>query len=156
MSKVLSKSQNIEKLLSVHSTIALRDYDPATDYKIAQKWWMQHNVAYLARHLLPNLGVVAVNNGDPVCMAWLYVTNSGLSQIAWLVSKPNLGPKVKLVAMFMVIDSLVSIAKNNGYTYIQIMSDSPGFTRASEMVGFKHLEPHDLLFKSIIEDYDDI
>ena len=156
MSQQLSAENRVERILDVASAIELRNYDEQSDYRLAQKWWMQYNTAYLERHLLPPTGLVAMKEGQPIAMVWIYLSNSKVAQVAWMVSDPNIGPKLKVAAMVKMMDMAEGLARSNGYKSVQIFSDRSAWSKVSQGLGFTKMRPHEFLVKSILPDDNDV
>ncbi|MCB0423056.1 MAG: hypothetical protein KDD13_00315 [Mangrovimonas sp.] len=129
------------------------------DYEMARDWWQWHNKdkygneAILEKDLLPNTGTVVMQNKTPVCMGWTYMSNSKLAYISWVVSKPKLGPRARVVATNQVIQNCEKIAEKMGARYINILSDKPGLSKIVDFAGFMPVKKHDLFVK-VIEDDD--
>ena len=62
------------------------------DYETICAWWKQWKWAVLPRTALPNNGkggFIVEKNGEPIVSAFLYLTNSSIAYIEWIVSNPS-------------------------------------------------------------------
>lgn len=140
---------NTARKLELVPEFNCRLYNPDSDYKIAQKWWLQHNQSHIEHHFLPPTGAVFTKNGQPIAMAWIYLSNSPIAQMSWVVTKPKLGPKTRYFAVRNLLDTCEAMAKNAGYKMIQMFSDRPGLSRIAQISKYKMVRHHDFLVKYI-------
>ena len=143
-----------QRLAKITDTLSVRPYKPE-DYHIAQKWWMQHNKKYLSKDILSPLGVVVEQMSAPVAMGWLYLSNAALAQFGWMVTKPKMGPKTRLMALTLLLDHAERAARKTGYRALQMFSDQPALNRIARAQGFEVVNAHEFLFK-VLGDDDDV
>jgi hypothetical protein len=111
-------------------------------------WWADWGWTAPTRDFLPDDGVggIMVLDGDvPVCVGYMYATNSRVAWVDWIVSnkqyrkKPQRGEAIKLL-----VSTLSEISKNlgNKYCYALIKHQSLietykelGYTKGDEYVG---------------------
>jgi hypothetical protein len=93
------------------------DYD---DFLL--KWWSDWKWDAPTRDFLPSDGTggIVVYDGDtPICAGFMYITNSKVSWVDWIISnreyrvKPN-----RTQAISLLIDALTNICKNSGAKYV--------------------------------------
>jgi len=93
-------------------------------------WWEQWGWNAPAKDFLPNdgKGGIIVYDGDtPVCAGFMYLTNSKVAWVDWIISnkeyikKPNRRDAIKLL-----VSSLADICKSTGskYSYALIKNES--------------------------------
>ena len=94
-----------------------------TDYQeILVSWWEQWNWVAPEKDFLPDdgKGGMIVYDGDtPICAGFIYVTNSKVAWVDWIVSNKEYRVKGKRKeAIKLLIDSLTNICKNIGSKYV--------------------------------------
>ena len=134
-----------ERMIRLASELKVRPYRPE-DYRTAQKWWLQHNQAHLEEFLLSDLGFV-VEKDNPVAMGWLYLSNSKLSNLGWVVVNPEAGPKLRVAALITVYRESEKMSRKMGYRAMQMLSDQPSLTKLMEVTGYKRIKSHDYMVK---------
>jgi len=123
-----------------------------TDYEeILIEWWKQWNWEPPAKDFLPDdgKGGMIVFDGDtPICAGFVYITNSKVAWVDWIISNKEYRVKDKRKeAIRLLIESLSNICKNTGSKYgyaliknqslIQVYKDlgwSKGDGYTSEMI----------------------
>lgn len=145
----------LERIGKVALTLTHRPFVDE-DYRTAHKWWRKHNRGHLEHFLLSPLGIVVENHGKPVAMGWLYLSNAKMCQMGWVVTDPELGPKLKMAAIIRLYVVAEAEARSLGYTAIQMMADSPVLSKVAMALGWKKLIPHDFLLRSLMEDDGDV
>lgn len=119
------------------SPLIVRAYNPNTDYDIVRKWWMKRDNVFVRKEWLPNTGVVVDRAGEPICMTWMYITNSKMAQAGWTTTKPGLGARDSHKAVTMALLKIKKMASNLGVTYLQYTSNKRGLTKVLKRLGFE-------------------
>lgn len=93
-----------------------------TDYEeILIGWWKQWNWEPPAKDFLPDdgKGGIIVYDGEiPICAGFIYVTNSKVAWVDWIISNKEYRIKDKRrEAIKSLIESLTNICKNTGSKY---------------------------------------
>jgi hypothetical protein len=94
-----------------------------SDYEaILAGWWSQWGWNAPARDFLPNdgKGGVIVYDGDvPVCAGFMYLTNSKVAWVDWIISNKDYTKKPhRKDAIDLLIKRLTSICKESGFSYV--------------------------------------
>jgi len=123
-----------------------------TDYEeILIEWWKQWNWEPPAKDFLPDdgKGGMIVFDGDtPICAGFVYITNSKVAWVDWIISNKEYRVKDKRKeAIRLLIESLTNVCRNTGSKYgyaliknqslIQVYKDlgwSKGDGYTSEMI----------------------
>lgn len=95
----------------------------SSDYDILVEWWKFWRFQPPTREVLPNNGlsgiVIESEEYGMICSGFLYITNSPISWIEFIVSNPLVKDKnTRNKALLMLIDELTLLAKNNGSNVI--------------------------------------
>lgn len=112
-----------------------------TDYEnILLDWWSQWGWAAPKKDFLPDEGKggYIIYDGDvPVCAGFIYITNSKVSWVDWIISnkKYRVKPKRKQ-AIGLLIESLTNICKMSGSKYVYALIKSNNLIQAYEGLGY--------------------
>jgi hypothetical protein len=92
-----------------------------SDWDILQSWWKWWRWPEMSRDLLPlnGLGGLMVCKGDiPIAAGFLYLTNSNVTILDWIISNPEYKEPNRKEALTLLVDSFEDVAKVNGYSII--------------------------------------
>lgn len=127
----------------------IRLYKPE-DYPTVKRWWHVHNESNLEELVISDTGVIVEKFGEPIAAGWIYFSsNSKLAQIGWVVSRPKLGPKERVIAIYDVLDSLELLAREQGFEVLQMISNKSGLTKMAISSGFQKISEHDVVVKKL-------
>ena len=94
------------------------------DYDTIVEWWKFWRFPAPSAELLPSLnetefsGIIASEGGKDIAVGFLYLTNSGISWIEFVVTNPKTTNKERHDGIISVLEYLSNEAKSNGYKYI--------------------------------------
>ena len=93
-----------------------------TDYEdILLKWWEQWNWEAPVKDFLPDDGkggIIVYDEDTPICAGFIYVTNSKVAWVDWIISNKEYRIKDKRrESIILLIESLGNICKNTGSKY---------------------------------------
>ena len=111
------------------------------DYQnILVDWWVQWNWEPPKRNFLPDdgKGGIIVYDGEiPVCAGFIYITNSSVSWVDWIISNKEYRAKDKRrEAIILLISSLTNIAKNSGGVYAYALIKNNSLIKTYEDLGY--------------------
>ena len=102
-----------------------------TDYEdVLLGWWSDWGWKAPDKDFLPENGKggIMICDGDtPICAGFLYMTNSSVAWVDWIISSKTYRKKPhRKKALELLIDTLTNIARNSGnkYTYALIKNKS--------------------------------
>lgn len=128
----------------------IESYNEDDHYPLAVNWWIRHNHHVLDRISLPNTGAVALReDGTPVCMAWLFLSNSKVANIGYSVANPECKPKEVAEGLSLVYFELEKVARHLGFIELWTFSSKKGLTKRFKRNGFQSVIPHDFLVKEL-------
>ena len=112
-----------------------------TDYKdTLVGWWKQWNWEPPAQDFLPDNGKggIIIYDGDtPICAGFIYITNSKVSWVDWIVSNKEYRIKDKRrEAIRMLIESLTNICKSTGSKYGYALIKNKSLIKTYEDLGW--------------------
>jgi hypothetical protein len=92
------------------------------DYQeILVGWWSDWKWKAPSKDFLPDDGkggLIVFDEDEPVCAGFVYVTNSKVAWVDWIISSKKYRKKPhRKEAIKLLIDSLTNICKNTGNTY---------------------------------------
>jgi hypothetical protein len=112
-----------------------------TDYEnILLNWWNQWGWTAPKKDFLPDEGkggYIVYDGETPICAGFIYVTNSKVAWVDWIVSnkeyrvKPN-----RKQAIGLLIESLTNICKMSGSKYIYALIKSNNLIQTYEDLGY--------------------
>lgn len=93
-----------------------------TDYEdILVEWWRQWNWEPPVKDFLPDNGkggIIIYDGAIAVCAGFIYITNSKVAWVDWIISNKEYKIKDKRrEAIRLLIESLTNICKNTGSKY---------------------------------------
>jgi hypothetical protein len=112
-----------------------------TDYdEILVGWWKQWNWEPPTKDFLPDdgKGGIIIYDGDtPICAGFIYVTNSEVAWVDWIISNKEYRIKDKRrEAIKLLIESLTNICKNTGSKYAYALIKNQSLIKTYENLGY--------------------
>lgn len=102
-----------------------------TDYDdILVDWWLQWGWVPPQRDFLPNNGkggIIIYDDETPVCAGFMYITNSKVAWVDWIISNKEYTKKPQRKdAIKLLVSALTEICKKSGskYSYALIKNES--------------------------------
>lgn len=104
------------------------------------EWWSKWKWDAPAKDFLPDNGkggFVVTDEGVPICAGFLYITNSKVSWVDWIISNPDYRKKPhRKQAMILLIDTLTNVSKNLGNRYVYALIKHPSLIETYKQVGY--------------------
>tara|TARA_R110000765_G_scaffold202644_1_gene307898 strand:+ start:8139 stop:8540 length:402 start_codon:yes stop_codon:yes gene_type:complete len=108
------------------------DYDD-----ILCKWWKDWKWTAPAKDFLPDMGYMVYYNDEPVCAGYMYVTNSNVVLLEWIISNFEFKDrKIRKEALFMLIQTITSLSANLGKKYVYSILKSKSLIELYQELGF--------------------
>lgn len=122
---------------------ALRD----TDYDdILVGWWKDWGWDAPTRDFLPDDGrggILVLDGEIPVCAGFMYITNSKVSWVDWIISNKNYREKPKRKeAIELLVSSLTEISKNSGSKYAYALIKNPSLIETYIGLGYNKADTY--------------
>ena len=112
-----------------------------TDYEdILVGWWKDWKWTPPLKDFLPSDGkggVMVLDNDIPVCAGFVYMTNSKVAWVDWIISNKKYTNKSgRKASLILLIEALTNVAKSAGnkFTYALIKHD--GLIKTYEELGY--------------------
>jgi hypothetical protein len=119
-----------------------------TDYQeILVGWWKDWGwEAPPDKDSLPEdgKGGIMIMDGDtPVCAGFMYVTNSKIAWIDWIISNKNYRKKPqRKEAIKLLIETLTNVCKNSGSKYAYSLFKGNNLIDAFKISGYKKVDSY--------------
>ena len=110
------------------------------DYETISKWWKWWRWPIIPKEMLPDngkSGFMVEKNKQPIVCGFVYITNSSIVLLEWVVSNPKYREEDRLDAIELLINEVEKICKDMEYTYILTMNKSKSLLEIHEKLGWK-------------------
>lgn len=114
----------------------VRKFDPELDYIDAVTCWKQQEWPAIPLDLLPKTGIVVESDQSKLAFGWLYLTDSKMSILEFIVGNPNVSWQERDEAIHLVINALCLEAKGNGARSIFTSVNHPRLIERYKSQGF--------------------
>ena len=109
------------------------------DYETIASWWKWWRWPVLPRETLPDngeSGYMIEKNGIPIVSGFLYLTNSSVVLLEWIVSNPEYRQGDRKDAIELLINESEKFCKNMGITFIFSIGRSKHLMDTHEKLGW--------------------
>ena len=109
------------------------DYDD-----ILVKWWKDWGWVAPPKDFLPEDGeggLIVLDGDTPVCAGFIYMTNSKVSWVDWIISSKEYKGNRK-EALDMLIETLTNTCEANGSKFIYALLKHKGLANAYKRMGY--------------------
>jgi|TARA_R110002126_G_scaffold290439_1_gene447384 hypothetical protein len=104
-------------------------------------WWEDWGFTPPNREVLPDnakSGLIVFDKTKPICAGFIYLTNSKVALIEWVISDKKYNDKRKKVrALNLLIDALILTCSTLKIKYIKADNESKSLTKAFIKKGFE-------------------
>ena len=111
------------------------DYDT-----ILLDWWKSWDWDAPQKDFLPDNGkggIMILDGDTPICAGFIYVTNSSVSWIDWIISSKTYRKSPQRTdAIYLLIDTLTNLAKKNGSKYCYALLKHKGLIETYKKLGY--------------------
>jgi hypothetical protein len=101
-------------------------------------WWKDWGWTAPEKDFLPDngMGGYIVYDGDiPVCAGFIYITNSRVAWVDWIISNKEYREK-RREAITMLIDTLTNLSKMSGSKYAYALIKNDSLIKTYESLGY--------------------
>jgi hypothetical protein len=111
------------------------------DYQdILVEWWTQWGWTAPEKDFLPDNGkggYIIYDEDTPICAGFIYITNSRVSWIDWIISNKKYTERAKRKeAISLLVDSLTNISKMSGSKYAYALIKNNNLIKTYEELGY--------------------
>ena len=116
--------------------VEVRPYVKSEDADVID-WFVGHGWNIRPSTALPPCGVVCTFESEPIAAGWVYISECGtMAQMAWLVTKPCLLPRVAYLGLTNVISALEEIACSRGVRFVSFYAGGKGMLNMFMRCGY--------------------
>ena len=112
----------------------------STDYdNILVEWWKDWGWDAPAKDFLPDDGeggLMVLDEDVPVCAGFIYITNSKVAWVDWIISNKNYKKKNKHEAVKLLVDRLTGLCKKSGSKYAYALIKHKGLVETYTELGY--------------------
>lgn len=109
----------------------MRRYEPK-DYEMLCSWWKSKDFPCPPEVILPTTGYVC----DEIAAGFLYLSNSALAYVEWVVADPNADKQKRSEALDKLFDHVFAEAKKAGAIMLFTSSNIPPYMERVKKLGF--------------------
>lgn len=109
------------------------------DYETICKWWKWWRWPVLPKKALPNDakgGFMVEKNGEPIVSAFLYLTNSTVALLEWIVSNPEYKENDRKEAIELLINDTEKFCKGIGISLIFSIGRNKNLMKTHKKLGW--------------------
>lgn len=122
------------------SALTVRPLTDADYEDILVGWWKQWRWEPPMKDFLPNNGTggVMVFDGDtPICAGYMYLTNSSVSWVDWIISNKEYTKRPeRREAIKLLVSTLSDISKKSGSKYAYALIKNQSLVKVYEDLGY--------------------
>lgn len=112
-----------------------------TDYdEILVDWWRQWGWEPPQKDFLPNDGkggIIVYDNDTPICAGYMYITNSKVAWVDWIISSKQYTKKPQRKdAIKLLVSTLTNVCNKTGAKYIYALIKSRNLIETYEELGY--------------------
>jgi hypothetical protein len=110
-----------------------------SDLDILHEWWKAWKWPPVTKDLLPlnGLGGLMVYKDETLIAAgFLYLTNSKVGWIEWVVSNPEYREEDRKLSLELLVSSLENVAKNQGCSIVLSIGRNKGLLSVHKSLGY--------------------
>lgn len=110
-----------------------------SDWEDMSAWWKWWRWPAVSKESLPlnGLGGIMVYKGEiPIAAGFLYLSNSKVAWLDWIISNPNYRENDRKKALEMLINTLEEVAKKQGYSIIISIARNKSLINIHEKLGY--------------------
>jgi hypothetical protein len=110
-----------------------------TDWNELPSWWKWWRWPEVSRDTLPLNGlggIMVYKDGINIAAGFLYLSNSKVAWLDWIVSNPEYKDKDRKEALELLINTLEEVAKQQGYSVIITITKSKHLIDTHKKLGY--------------------
>lgn len=111
-------------------------FDCKKNYDMVVSWWNARGFPPVSIEALPTNGFVAVDAEGPICAGWLYMTDSCLTWLEWIVANPQAKPIRLAKGLSRMLNHIKLTADTLGYTRVFTSMEHRGLIKFMRRMGF--------------------
>jgi hypothetical protein len=121
-------------------TLKIRELNDSDYEDILVGWWKDWGWEPPQKDFLPNNGkggIIVYDGETPVCAGYMYLTNSKVAWVDWIISSKEYNKKPQRKnAIKLLVSALTEICKNTGSKYVYALIKSQNLIGTYEELGY--------------------
>lgn len=118
----------------------IKQLEPHHYEEVLVKWWNDWRWTPPTKEFLPDNGtggLIVYDEDIPVCAGFIYVTNSQVSWVDWIISNKEYRKKPhRRNALELLLSTLTNVCERNGSKYVYALIKHKGLIDAYENIGY--------------------
>lgn len=115
-----------------------KPFEAQKHYKDVSTWWNTHKWPVIPLAMLPPTGFVI----EGVCAGWLYLTDSPIALLEWVVANPNTPVDERGQGLDALVARLKEEAKARGKSFVFMTAKNERLINRLEKHGFQRTDEH--------------
>jgi hypothetical protein len=110
-----------------------------SDWDTMCSWWKWWKWPQMSKDMLPMNGLgglMVYKEKTPIVAGFLYLSNSKVCWLDWIVSNPEYREEDRKESMSLLIDSLEKVAHNEGYSIIISIARNKSLIETHKKLGY--------------------
>ena len=110
-----------------------------SDWETLSSWWKWWKWPEMNKDLLPLNGcggLMVYKEETPIMAGFLYLSNSKVAWMDWIVSNPEYKEKDRKEALELLISSLEEVARQQGYNIVLSITRNKSLIQSHEKLGY--------------------
>ena len=110
----------------------VREFNLDTDYNTVSEWWRKQDWTPVAPGALSTTGYIV----DDKCAGWLYIANSYMGFVEWVVGNPDCDKIERREALKELLNHINNVAKINNCKVLLTTTPNSGLIERCQEVGW--------------------
>jgi hypothetical protein len=109
------------------------------DWEILSFWWKSWQWPEMNKEMLPMNGcggLMVYKDNTPIAAGFLYLSNSKVAWLDWIISSPSYKEKDRREALELLISSLEEIGRQQDYSIIISIARHKGLINTHKKLGY--------------------
>lgn len=116
--------------------LELRAINLIQDYPLLKSWWETRKFPPANPAFMPPTGILVSCEGEPICAGFLFKSDANAAILGNIVSSPTAMGDLRHRALDALLETLVAIAKGEGFGMVCCSTDLPRLMKRFEKHGF--------------------
>ena len=109
-------------------------------YDELSQFWRDYGWCPPSEEVLPKKGFVAVTNGKAVGASFVYLSESGMAFMDWVIADPNASALSRGKAVYKTVEACQEYARSQGKKVLYTVTANAALLGTYEAMGFEKME----------------
>ena len=118
-------------------------------YQVVKSWWDQYE-GWDAIHpdILSDTGFIVFEDDEPLVAGWMYLTNSKVAWLEWVVSNPECDRIQRATAIHLLIGHITHMTDSLGLKMLMSAVVNPGFIEKLKEHSFQEADKTRIMIRA--------